>query len=323
MPGEEELEEFLRSALLPEVARLQREYAEALARRRALQLPWQVKAAIWVPGVVLVLAFAPHVHLLVAVIAIPFLVDQVRMRKEPLPRGADAKQALLRRLVAFHDPDFGYEPWGRIPRSEFEASRLFEGRIDRYAGEDLLTGKVGGTAFRMSELRVEQRRRRRNERVVYETVFSGLFLLADFPKDVKGPLYVLPDGTERHLGALLGRALQSLPLHGRGALVELESPAFERHFKVYGRDPIEARYVLSPAFMRRLVRFREATNDGVRLVVQNGVLALALPLPGDLFRVRSPRDLDAALLRSWAVDLQFAVGILEELDLHTRLWAKA
>lgn len=322
MRSEEEFEQFLRETLLPQIQRLRAEYREALARRRALRLPLRHKAPIWLAGLVLV-AFVPSTQLLLAAIGLPFLIDLYRMRKVKLPRGADAKQTLLGQVVVFHGPDFGYEPWGRIPQREFEASRLFDGRVDRYAGEDLITGKVGGTAFRMSELRVQRRKGKRGGRPIWETVFSGLFVVADFPKHVEGPLYVLPDGTERVLGTLVARALQSLPLHGRGTLVQLESPAFERHFRVHGPDPIEARYVLTPSFMRRLVRFRESTNEGVRLVIKKGVIALALPLPGDLFHVHRAIDVDERLLRSWATDLHFAVGILEELDLHTRIWSKA
>jgi len=123
--------------------------------------------------------------------------------------------------------------------------------------------------------------------------------------------------------AAAASAFQSLTAGGYGDLVQIEDSVFERHFKVYGRDPVEARYILSPSMMRRLVRFCETTNDELRLAFLDGSVYLALPLPGDLFHVGAVTELDARTLRSWATDLDFATGIIEELDLNTRIWSKA
>jgi hypothetical protein len=321
----EELEVFLVETLLPELARLREEVRALRAQRDALRLPWRAKAAIWAAGAV-VLAFLPSVQVALAVLAVPFLIDVWRMRRIRLPGAARIRNQFVKRVIEFLDPDFSYEPRGHISREEFAASGLFEGAdVDRYTGEDLVRGKHGPTAFRFSELRAA-RKRGSGKNVRWEPVFSGLFLVADFNKHFQHPLFVLPDRTERHLGGMTAHALQSLPFQSSsalGELVQLEDPAFERCFKVYGRDEVEARYILSPALMRRLVRFRETTNDELRLSFVGGSLHLALPLPADLFQLRRVDDLDADLMRSWASDLAFVTGILDDLDLDTRIWSKA
>lgn len=323
MKSEEEFEAFLQESLLPELERRKSEFRELEARRDALRLPRAWKYAIWIVGGLTGVFLFKSVGLLCVSIVAPFLIDFWRLRGLPLPPVSEVKRRFLERAIEFHDPSFDYSPAAYIQRSSFEQGRLFEGggRVDRYHGEDLVQGKVGATTFRFSELRVA-RRRGRGKQTKWEPVFSGLYLIADFNKHFEHPIFVLPDKTEKHLG-LAARALQSLPGRGIGRLLHLEDPTFERCFKVYGHDEVEARYVLSPSLMRRLVQFRESNNDDVRLAFVGGAVHVAMPLPGDLFEVRQVSDLDATIMRSWAVDLAFATGLIEELDLNTRIWSKA
>ena len=43
---------------------------------------------------------------------------------------------------------------------------------------------------------------------------------------------------------------------GRLEEIELEDPEFMEHFRVYSTDQVEARYILSPSMMERLLAFR-------------------------------------------------------------------
>ena len=72
--------------------------------------------------------------------------------------------------------------------------------------------------------------------------------MADFNKNFNGHTVVLPDTAEKILGKF-GQSLQSMS--SRGELVKLEDPEFEKEFCVYGDDQVEARYILSPALMKR------------------------------------------------------------------------
>lgn len=322
MKSEEEFEAFLQETLLPELEARKVAFAELEARRDALRLPRSRKIVVWVVGAALSILLFRSFGLLLISLVVPFLIDFWRMRGVPLPPVSAVKRQFLERAIEFHDPSFDYEPMGCIPRADFAAGRLFdgEGGVDRYAGEDLVRGKVGATSFRFSELRVA-RKKGSGKHVSYETIFSGLYLVADFNKHFEHPVYLLPDRMEKHLG-LAARALQSLPGRGLGRLLQLEDPTFERYFAVYGHDEVEARYVLSPSLMRRLIRFCETNNEDVRVAFVGGSVHVALPLPGNLFEVRQIGDLDATVLRSWAVDLAFATGMIEELDLNTRIWSK-
>jgi hypothetical protein len=79
---------------------------------------------------------------------------------------------------------------------------------------------------------------------------------------------------------------------------------------------VEARDVLSPSRMRRPARLRETNNEDVRVAWVGGAIPVALPL-------RRIGELDAEPLRSWAPDIAFATGVIEELELNTRIGSKA
>jgi hypothetical protein len=115
-------------------------------------------------------------------------------------------------------------------------------------------------------------------------------------------------------------------------LVELEDPAFERAFTVRASDPTEARYLLSPSLMRRILAFSENSGGKLRLGFLGGRVYVAIPLTGDLFStgggalpglVSPGKPLTLDDVRRWGGELLFATSLVEELDLNTRIWSKA
>ncbi|MGH7504128.1 MAG: DUF3137 domain-containing protein, partial [Longimicrobiales bacterium] len=160
------------------------------------------------------------------------------------------KDQVIRRIVEHFDAGLTYSPDGSITRAEFETADFFREDIERFRGEDLVEGCVGETRIRFSELHVEDERKRgsgKNRRTERVTIFRGLFVIVDFPKEFRGRTTVLPDTAQRFLGGI-GQTLQSMNFM-RGELIKLEDPEFERHFVVYADDQVEARYLLSTSLM--------------------------------------------------------------------------
>lgn len=307
MRTEEELRAFLRDELAPA--------ARALAKRREAALaaiPWGRYAVIAILATV-VSIYLRHLAPLAIAIAIPafqWIKATGRYR-------SDVKETLVRRVLTFWNPSVEYQPMGFVDEETFRASGLFSGGWSQYGGEDLVRGTVGETRFTFSELRV-----RRKQGKGTEPVFSGLFFRADFNKRFRGRTLLLPDRAERILG-VVGRALQQLSYVPGCNLVELEDPAFERFFSVYASDPVEARYLLSPSLMERLRRFRENVNCPLRVSFVDDHLFLALPLETSLFEANGTKHgVDLATMQTWVGELGLATGIVEDLDLNTRIWSK-
>lgn len=235
------------------------------------------------------------------------------------------KDQVVRRVLRAIGPDLDYQPGGMIARSDFEASGLFEHRIDRYAGEDLAAGHVGPTALRFSEIHAEYKTTTTDSKgrsqTTWHTIFKGLFVVADCNKNFAGRTMVLPDTLQGLLGGF-GQTLQSLAT-SRGELIKLEDPDFEKAFVVYGTDQVEARYLLSPSLMRRILAFRAKAGGKLHVAFADANVFLAIASSEDRFEPRFWRSLrDTAFIRDLVADVHLAVGVVEDLNLNTRIWSK-
>jgi len=109
-----------------------------------------------------------------------------------------------------------------------------------------------------------------------------------------------------------------------GELVKLEDPEFERLFVVYSDSQIEARYLLSASLMARLTDFRNRHRHELRAGFVDSNLYIAISVRRNLFEPRVFRTLsDPALYREFWDDLALFTGVVEDLNLNTRIWSKA
>jgi hypothetical protein len=156
----------------------------------------------------------------------------------------------------------------------------------------------------------------------YRTIFKGLFFIGDFNKKFYGKTVVLPDGAERLLGSL-GSFLQSVN-RSRGELIRMDNPEFEKLFVVYGDDQVESRYVLSTSLMQRILDFRKKTGRQLYMSFVGSQVFVAIPYKRALFepsvfsRVTSFKG-----AHEHFEDLNLALGIVDDLNLNTRIWAGA
>lgn len=238
---------------------------------------------------------------------------------------SEFKNSVIRSIVAFVDPNLAYVPEGCISQAEFTHSTLFKHGIDRYRGEDLVQGSVDKTAIRFSEIHAEYKTTTTNSKgqrqTQWHTIFKGLFFVGDFNKHFSGRTVVLPDSAQKLFGRL-GQKLQSMNMN-RDDLVKLEDPEFEKAFVVYGSDQTEARYILSTSLMRRLLEFQKKVRVPIHAAFVSSNIYLAVSTRKNMFEPRIFRTLlDFGMLQEYLEDVVFAVGIVEDLNLNTRIWTK-
>lgn len=231
------------------------------------------------------------------------------------------KVGIIEKIVRSIDDNLSYLRTSYIPRSTFTKSQLFKHRIDRYRGDDYVCGMLGKTKVEFSEIHAEYITRDSKGRTRHHTIFKGLFFVADFNKAFKGTTIVLPDVAER-LFAGLGTMFQSWN-KGRGQLIKLEDPEFEKMFVVYGNDQIEPRYILSTSLMRRIVEFKKKKKRKIHLSFIGSKIFVAISYTRNLFEPRIFRTLlDFAPIQQYYGDLKTATDVVEELNLNTRIWSK-
>ena len=233
---------------------------------------------------------------------------------------SEFKRAIIERLVNFVDSQLKYNPTGHVRQSEFNASKIFNTKPNRYKGDDLVWGKIGQTTIKFSELDAKYESGSGKNRSV-KTIFKGLFFIADFNKHFSGQTVVLPDTAERLFGRL-GQMLQEWNF-SRDDVVKLEDPEFEREFAVYSSDQVEARYILSTSLMKRICDFKRKSGKKIHLSFIGSLVNVAISYNRSLFEPRLFSTLlDFEPVMEYFEDLSLAVGLVEDLNLNMRIWTK-
>jgi hypothetical protein len=234
------------------------------------------------------------------------------------------KQTVIAGMVKSIGDQLDYSPQSFITVNEYHEGDLFLQRIDSYSGGDLIDGKFGATTIKFSELHHQEKREttdsRGNRRTYWVTIFKGIFFIADFNKNFNGNTYVMPDSGFDFLG--IGKILDKW-FEGRGQAIQLENPTFEKYFKVFGSDQVEARYILSPSVMERLVEFREKANERIFISFIHSKVFIAIPVSKNFFE---PNEFSSGVkedyLKEYFYYLTLVTGIVDDLNLNTRIWTK-
>ena len=151
-----------------------------------------------------------------------------------------AKRALSPHIVSFYE-NTSIDPDKYIPAGDLKKFNILPW-FNKYYGEDLCV-KTG--VYRFCEITlVEVNQLEKNEEE--KRSFSGLALLITLPYVVHAPTRLCIDKGK------VGNWLSKLA-SPTGDTVGLEDPVFEKIFEVFSTDQIEARRILTPAFMEKLL----------------------------------------------------------------------
>ena len=169
--------------------------------------------------------------------------------------------------------DLTYRQASRDRVTRMAAERILP-EHDSVQADDEIAGTYDGLPVEIIEVRLKRRQQKKSR-----VVFDGLLVGVTLPRRLTGTTVVLTDCG----------AWENFKATWRGALetVRLEHAEFEQRYEVYSTDQIEARALLTPAFMERFMALASTSGfslpgalaDGNRLVV-------ALPKrmgAGDLF----------------------------------------
>jgi hypothetical protein len=144
-------------------------------------------------------------------------------------------------------------------------------RYDRARVEDEIAGTHHGMPVSIVEARLQRRQQKRSR-----VVFDGLLVQVGLPRKLTGTTAVSPDGGP------LGNLKTSWRSSGLER-VQLEDPRFEKRYEVYGTDQVEARALLTPAFMERFTALEKLSGMAPPGAIARGNL-LTIALPKDMSR---------------------------------------
>jgi hypothetical protein len=322
MKSIEELREFYDTSLKTRLAEFERQ-RQSIVKKSLIALGIIIAVGLIIGWVLINKGLPPIIFLFVLVGAIVVWAGIANSYKGEYRWGF--KYIIIQKLIAFIEPGLEYRPQDGLPKALFEVSGLFRQQIDRYRSEDMFEGKSGKTQVSFSEVHAEYKTtthtRKGGTQTHWHTIFKGLYFTADFNKKCHGRTIVLPDTAEKVFGSF-GQTLQSW-CASAGQLVRLEDPEFEKEFVVYGTDQIEARYILSTSLMERILAFRHKAAADIYLSFLGSKVFVAISMQKDLFE---PKMFSSALefdtVAEYYDQLSLALGIVDDLNLNTRIWSK-
>lgn len=240
-------------------------------------------------------------------------------------------------LVKFLDPTFAFEPNCEFPKAVYHSSGLFPTSYDRASADDKLTGILGKTKFLSMKIATYKKTTRRNSRgkstIEWQPVYRGLFFQADFNKNFSGQTTVRTDASEKVVGGIARTAQRLKTAFSNSRLVELEDPVFEAEFQVHSTDPTQARYILTPAFMERILELKQKHQTEIQLAFLNSKVVVGIA------RIEPHNDMQTVLngltgtnrfdlnnlttsAQQLLAEIFLVLELIEDLDLNNRI-AKA
>jgi hypothetical protein len=197
-------------------------------------------------------------------------------------------------------------------------SGLFLKRYDKFEGEDYVRGKIDDVVFEFSDIHTQYKTTDSKGNTHWHTIFKGTFFVGEFNKTFKGKVLIYPDYTEKFLGNI-ANTFQKLNTNGL-EFVKMDSPEFEREFKVYSDDQILARYVLSTSLMEKILIFKKSVNKPLYFSFKNNMMFVAISgndnFEPPVFKSISDYDYVKELLGSF----YFIATLVERLSLNRKIW---
>lgn len=206
-------------------------------------------------------------------------------------------------------PTATYSPFDGIAKEVVAEPGLFNAR-GGHSSDDRVRGTIGQTPFEAADVSSSYSTGGKNNTKV--VVFRGPFFHLDFNKRLSGTTLVDP------------RSAKGTTIGDRSALVEviLENAAFGEQFRVWTSDEVEARYILTPSMMDRILALSALSEKPVHLAFKNHRAFLGVNYGRALFEPAVRDSTSAAAIHEMAAQFGLAEGIVEELDLNTRIWTK-
>lgn len=185
------------------------------------------------------------------------------------------------------------------PKKGFDKEVVYESGIlkkeDKYFSEDYITGEVKGKKFESADVKLQDVRSN-GKTTTTVTVFQGRFFIIDFDKKFENDVYIMPN---RSFGFNWFKSM---------VRIDLESIAFNQQFDVYSKNQHSAFYLLKPAFMEKLLEFKNIAKR-VMFGFKDQSVYIALDTKIDTFDLKMFREIDQKFFE----EIKKEIKVIEEL----------
>lgn len=191
------------------------------------------------------------------------------------------KKRVVAPIIETFIPGARYQATKGLTEDDYRNSELIKSSHNTFFSEDFVNFKYRGLDIEFSEIRTERVSRGKGQ--TRRIVFKGFLLKGELPLDFNYKTIIVPDIGESYLGSFLGRFLQKRNVFREEELVALESSSFEKKYAVYASDQIEARRILTPRIMEKVLNYNKKAKQSLYLSFISNHLYLALPTKHNYF----------------------------------------
>ena len=216
----------------------------------------------------------------------------------------DTKRKVQQKIISFFG-DFKYKHQQTLPAITLNESHLFHG-FHTQNGDDYFIGEYQGVGITVSEetLITGHGKNKHN-------VFSGIIIELEMNKNFNGQTVVFAKSFFR-----LPRSTPKM------SQVVLEDPGFNKKFKVYATDQVEARFLLTTVFMENVIKLKEMYHGKtVELSFFDNNVLIAIPTSKDMFETTSlfRSALNYGMMSDVVRQFHYIFEIIEVLQLNKKV----
>ena len=197
---------------------------------------------------------------------------------------------------------YNYDPEGNLNFIHIHNSKLF-GFNNPTNSNDRIYGEFDGVKFEMCDVIFHQ-----NFQINQAYEIWGIFFYATFNKKINSKTFILTKN-------IVSDSIEKLKQ------ITMDDSEFNSKFSVYSNDLQNAMYILSPAFMKRLLDLKRRLNFPISVSFVGDKIYIFLDTGKDNFEP----DIDKSVLHANPAltikrELSHFLSIVKTLNLNTKIW---
>lgn len=224
------------------------------------------------------------------------------------------KETIIKEIINYLHSGITYKPEEVITKQEYKASGLFRRNFDHYNGDGLMEGVYKNVSFRCSELHTKYNGIGRGH---IQTIFRGLFFVADIHKKITAGTYIWSHGEEQTGGSIADERYRLI--HTPNVYkIKLQDccAGFENTFSVYSTNTSEAGSILTTAMTARLIKFKEQIGRNIAVSFVAGRCYVAISIKEDLLEPSGFDTDDREEVKKYFFTVLLIPGIINQLQLN-------
>ena len=226
------------------------------------------------------------------------------------------KEKIIRSILKVIYPSATYHHNQGISQDDYNQSQLFKSSYNIYRSEDMIKMKYRDQMIKFSEVLSQYKGRGKNQTT--KTIFRGFILKAQLPFQSRHQTIIIPDISESFFGKAIGRFFQKNNIYRKEKLIQLEDVRFEKMYVVYGGDQIEARKLLTPKIMEKILRYNDKTRKKISLSFINNHVYIAIATHHNYFEPTIWRKIKFSDIIKLTEMLEVITEVLDILEIQKK-----